>query len=81
MEGGTTIRLVPLCIYKLKGVYSIVFLKSVSRQNGIDFYICKKITGKTQYLKKLGKIPKAEAEQKLAEYKPKYEKIRYSDFV
>lgn len=47
---------------------------------GDFWYICKKIKEnskwKHQILKKLGKISKVEAEQKLAEYKPKYEKQR-----
>ncbi len=58
----------------------IVYLESIKRSNGIDYYICKKIKEngkwKHQIVKKLGKISKPEAEQKLAEYKPKYEKQR-----
>lgn len=38
------------------------------------FNICRYVNGKHQILKKLGKIPKPQAEQKLAEYKPRYEK-------
>ena len=41
-----------------------------------SFYICRSINGKHQILKKLGKITKTQAEQKLTEYKLRYEKQR-----
>ena len=50
-------------------MYGVLYLPYLNKKHN-DFYICKSINGKHQILKKLGKIPKVEAEQKLAEYKP-----------